>query len=143
MTDDENATAEFFAMDPKGVVHRIVTQTIDELEAIENFRRQSPIHGYSVKESFEVESAIRGKHLRAIIGEQAHDIQYAFPGATGKIIAYDDAESFFGAIGYTGDLKDRCASENTRFLKDGWKAEGGWAYREPDGYRVELPGIVA
>ncbi|WP_114944379.1 hypothetical protein [Microvirga calopogonii] len=135
----------YYVLDPKGTVHRIKTKTIGELRALDSFRRQCLIHGYTAKDEEQVEADIEAKIYEQIFGGDVikHEVQHAFLEANGTLVDHDNPNSFFGAIGYSRTLKDRCKRQHKRYMDDGKLPGGGFVCNDPAPYHVELPGFSA
>jgi hypothetical protein len=135
----------YYVLDPKGVVHRVKTQTIGDLRALDSFRRLCLVHGYTAKGEAEVADALEQKiHEQIFPGDTIkHAIQNAFLEANGTIVDHTTPEAFFDAIGYVGSLRDRCKARHKRMLKDELQADGSFAFVDPGPYHVELPGFTA
>jgi hypothetical protein len=133
----------YYVLDPTGVVHRVKTESIGDLRALDSFRRQCLVHGYTAKGEAEVAHAVAEKIHEQIFpsGTIKHDIQNAFLEANGTMVDHAAPKAFFDAIGYVGTLRNRCKARHRKMLKDELQPDGSFAFVDPAPYHVELPGL--
>jgi hypothetical protein len=134
----------YYVLDPKGTVHRIRTETIGDLRALDSFRRQCLVHGYTAKSEAEVAHAIAERlHEQIFPGDPIrHEIQNAFWDASGTIVDHPAPKAFFEAVGYVGTVRNRCKARHKKMLKDEMQPDGSFAYVDPAPYHVDLPGFT-